>query len=71
VSEEWPDVSIIFFQAYKKTGGKIMAAGQLRDQGDIEKQHNVYQMLKQLRCSPSHIGDLMAMNPRLDLATLL
>jgi hypothetical protein len=44
----------------KKTGGKIMTAGQLRDQGDIEKliqQHNGYQILKQLRCSPPPIGN--------------
>jgi hypothetical protein len=44
----------------QKTGGKIMTAGQLRDQGDIEKliqQHNGYQILKQLRCSPPPIGN--------------
>jgi hypothetical protein len=52
VTEEWPDVSIMFFKLEKvqmqavtgqvneavrkqKTGGKIMTAGQLRDQGDI------------------------------------
>jgi hypothetical protein len=45
VTEEWPDVSIVRKQ---KAGGKIMTAGQLRDQGDIEKliqQHNGYKLL--------------------------
>jgi hypothetical protein len=39
----------------QKTGDKIMTAGQLRDQEHIEKliqQHNGYQILEQLRCSP-------------------
>jgi hypothetical protein len=44
----------------KKTGSKIMTVGQLRDQCDIEKliqQHNGYQFLEQLCCSPPPIGN--------------
>jgi hypothetical protein len=44
----------------QKTGGKIMATGLLRYQDDIEKliqQHNGYQILKQLRCSPPPIDN--------------
>jgi hypothetical protein len=97
VTEEWPDVSIIFFKLkkvqmqavtgqvnvavckQKKIGGKIMTAGQLRDQlRDIEKliqQHNGYQILKTvtLLASPyweSAQKDLMAMIRQLGLATL-
>jgi hypothetical protein len=61
----------------QKTGGKYMTAGQLRDQGGIEKliQHdNGYQILKQLRGSPpyweSAQKDLMAMIRQLGPATL-
>jgi hypothetical protein len=38
----------------QKTGGKIITAGQLRDQANIKKviqQHNGYQIVEQLRCS--------------------
>jgi hypothetical protein len=44
----------------QKTGGKMMTTGQLREQDDTEKliqQHNGYQILKQLRCSPIPIGN--------------
>jgi hypothetical protein len=47
-------------QVNKKAGGKIMTAGQLRDQSNIEKltqEHNDYQILKQLRCLPPPIGN--------------
>jgi hypothetical protein len=61
----------------RKTGGKIMTAGQLRDQGGIENliQHdNGYRILKQLRGSPPYWEaaqkDLMAMIRQLGPATL-
>jgi hypothetical protein len=41
----------------RKTGGKSMAAGQLREKGGTEtliQHHNGYQILKQLRGSPSY-----------------
>jgi hypothetical protein len=43
----------------QKTGGKLMTAGQLRGQDDIEKliqQHYGYQIFQQLRCSPPLLG---------------
>jgi hypothetical protein len=53
-------VSVAVQFVNKKAGGKMMTAGQLRDQGDIEKliqQHNSHQILQQLRCSPPPIGN--------------